>query len=267
LRNPRLAGWQRLPEIARLPQLASLHTLRLDCLRLTDAVLPPLLQSPHLRGLRLLDLRWNDLTDDSIPALLASPLADTLEELRLGGNHFQYARRLRARYGERFDTDNTRDGDHLYTIQPSYHWVTGLTADGRQVLIVPGEERRPLAICFDLDGNSLDTEVDPAPPSDARYLGRLDDDARVQSFVARLGLQPGPIRVKGFFNEDTEIYIGDFSGHMWDVADHPPERPDGTNHYNERYNRLKTNWIRRGCYVFWYGNDNWMSGDGYVEST
>ena len=106
-----------LDEVTRLPQLARLHTLRLDCLRLGDGEVRYLLRARSRPPARL-DLRWNDLTDASTLPLLDMPLARRLHKLWLGGNHFVTREPLRLGFGPAVSFGVERDEDHLYTLRP-----------------------------------------------------------------------------------------------------------------------------------------------------
>ena len=251
-----------LDEVAALPQLSRLATLRLDCSRLSDGELRPLLRAGHLDSLRALDLRWNDLTDAITPPLLESPHPGRLRKLWLGGNHLAHRDVLRRSFGQAVDLGIERDEDHLYTLRPCYTWVTGLTATGRQALVLrpPAYGLRLTALSFDLDGRLLGTRLKEGPANPPLHRRRLDYDPQLWAFASELGFAEGPIRVRRFTHEESGVGITDFAPRLAELAAHPPEHPDEDSFRARQFNDLKTNWVPEGCFVFWCGDSYWMEG-------
>ena len=251
-----------LDEVAALPQLGQLRTLRLDCSRLSDGELRPLLRAGHLDRLRALDLRWNDLTDSSTVPLLEFPRAPRLRKLWLGGNHFTNKDPLRRGFGRAVNFDVERDRDHLYTLRPCYTWVTGLTATGRQALVLrpPAYGLRLTALSFDLDGRLLGTRHKEGPAEPPLHRRRLEYDPQLWAFASELGFLEGPIRVRRFAHEGSGVSITDFGPRLADLAARPPEHPDEDSFRARQFNDLKTNWVPEGCFVFWCGDSYWMEG-------
>jgi uncharacterized protein (TIGR02996 family) len=254
-----------IDEIAALPQLGQLHTLRLDCSRLGDGELRPLLRSRHLAQLRALDLRWNDLTDASTLPLLDMPRAGRLRQLWLGGNHFANREPLRCGFGPAVDFGVERDADHLYLLQPCYTWVTGLTATGRQALVLrpPAYGMRLTALCFDLDGRLHGPRQKEGPAERPLHRRRLDYDPQLWAFASELGFIEGPIEVRRFAHQESGVRITDFSTRLAEAAAHPPAHPDEDSPRSRLFNDLKTKWVPEGCFVFWCGDSYWMEGTGF----
>ena len=254
-----------LDEVARLPHLTRLHTLRLDGSRLSDAEVRHVLRARHLDRLCALDLRWNDLTDASTLPLLDMPLARRLRKLWLGGNHFVTKEPLRLGFGPAVCFGVDRDEDHLYTLRPCYTWVTGLTATGRQALVLrpPAYGLRLVALCFDLDGYLQGAQPKAGPAERPQHRRRLEYDPQLWAFASELGFTEGPIRVRRFAHADSGVGITDFSTRLAEVAGSPPEHPDEDSHRARLFNDLKTNWVPEGCFVFWCGDSYWMEGDGW----
>ena len=94
-----------------------------------------------------------------------------------------------------------------------FTWVTGLTATGRQALVLrpPAYGLRLVALCFDLDGYLQGAQPKAGPAERPQHRRRLEYDPQLWAFASELGFTEGPIRVRRFAHADSGVGITDFS--------------------------------------------------------
>jgi uncharacterized protein (TIGR02996 family) len=239
--------------ISGMTHMDSIRVLRLSSLALTDIDLWPLREAKQFAQLDVMDLRWNDLTPDRIQQAIANDLIPPGGTLMLGGNHFGADCRveLSEALGDRVSFAVERSADHLYAVPPRYDRMTGIDADGRQVVLGRSglSRARLLAFYFDLDGQLIG--VDESPLS-ARRRDAIVDDPIARNFAARVGLVLGRIAVRRFYDHDTAFGITDFTDAQRDLIDNPPDSPDDPTQPArcDQYRRLKYDWVPRGDFVF-----------------
>jgi uncharacterized protein (TIGR02996 family) len=237
--------------------MGSIRVLRLCSLALNDIDLWALHDAEQFTNLDALDLRWNDLTPDGFRRRVADDLLPPGRTLLLGGNHFGPADRaeLSEVLGDRVSFAVERATDHLYSLTTNSGRMTGITADGRQAVLVrymrtQDRQDRFLAFCFDLDGHFLGTEQSGPTTRRARTLG---NDPVVRTFAAQLGLVPGPIAIRRFHDADTGYGVTDFTPQQWDLIQNPPpvntDDPEEADRADE-YRHLKYDWVPNGGFVF-----------------
>jgi hypothetical protein len=168
--------------------------------------------------------------------------------------------------------------DRYYTIQDvdDRNFRAGRTADGRQVLMSPFQTG-PIALFFDDEGRLLGRErrrtTEPAPMWTGGGPSQIPGDwferailRRFRGWQDEIGLEPGTIRVRGFFLDEEQLGIKDMPDHFAEYL------ADPANFILDEEETLDwpgliEDWRRAGRFVLWWGKDYWMEADGEIEST
>ncbi len=75
-----------------------------------------------------------------------------------------------------------------------------------------------------------------------------------------VGFRPGTIRVRRFF--DDALFVGIDDG--LDMFEDHEGIPEAEREYNRE---ACAGWLKSGCFVFYFGNDYHVSGEGEVMSS
>ncbi len=158
-----------------------------------------------------------------------------------------------------------------YKLQPgALEFHVGIVGDGRQLLV--GPLFPDLTAIFFTPNGIVDQVVNkPLPPEIANSASEMfssEGYRRLQSFWAsyerEVGLLPRAIQVQAFDAEGVTIlnlpeHLAEFAREPNTFIDDPKERL--------RLARMLKQWRDEGKFVFVWGKEFWMHGDGTVEST
>ncbi len=129
-------------------------------------------------------------------------------------------------------------------------------SDWFQYLLV-GAWDNPVVVIFDNDGNFVERrELDEGFANNVEKVWRAISDAPVRD---------GVIKVKRFYIDSDDVGIEDVEPatreYIFGIGEFSEEE-------REVYRAQLDEWFEEQQYVLWvFGEDYWMSKDGYVEST
>ncbi len=157
-----------------------------------------------------------------------------------------------------------RPEDHLYTLQEGPDFDTGFCADGTQVLFCPCYYHEVLGFFFDGAGRLVHQEQRKVEEDGSRGGDASPDCPATQLLLKQwkdeVRFRPGTIKVRRFFNE--ALFVGIDDG--LDMFEDHEAIPEAEREYNRE---SRAGWLESGCFVFYFGRDYHVSGDGEVMST
>lgn len=174
-----------------------------------------------------------------------------------------------------------RDNDHLYTItsHSEYGFSCGIDREGRQLLIGVLEPS-VIALFFDHTGAFLFEDqrsmyTNAQSRKEAEPTAMASDLRELETWKKELGLTEGAIRIHKFrWPKDTSKQVEPWEYNGIGIEDLPWHLMECVNDPGI-YNKLESNgfaeriheWIDRGDFVLWWGNDFDMNKDGKVMSS